>query len=197
MKEVNNVLLTGLLISKLGEADNADIKRPVLNFEIYYKNEVGEILFEEIPVLLPGGPLARTLPGLKDGGIYFVSGQLRNDKESGLYVEACKLTRVGESAKRPAPNALRRAELLKNEFCPNHVVVTGVVKEVKDGVYKVETKRGRFTKGDLKAGDVFVVNTDCAQLPCGLEIGETVVVFGQLTENALVADSVVRIREEK
>lgn len=196
MIDMNTVLLTGLLLSKSGTADNADIKRPVLSFEIYCKNENGELLFEEIPVLLPGGPLARTLPGLKDGGIYLVSGQLRNDKVTGMYVEACKLTRVGESAKKPAPNALKRAELLRTEFCPNYVSISGVVKEKNDGLYKVETKRSRLTKGDLKAGDIFTVDTENTLMPVSLEIGDHVIVCGQLTESTLLAENIVRIREE-
>ena len=196
MREMNMVLFTGLLTSKRGGADNADIKRPVLSFEIYYKNEVGEAMFEEIPVLLPGGALARTLPGLKDGGIYLVSGQLRNDKETGLYVEANKLTRVGEAAKKPAPSALKRAELLRNEFCPNCVTIAGVVKENSEPVYKIETRREKLTKGDLKPGDVFTVDASFAQLSQSPLVGEYVIVCGQLTERALLAESVVRIREE-
>lgn len=186
-KESDNfALITGLLVAKDRNADNADIKRPVLDFELIYRDEEG-IYLERIPALLSGGALARSLPGLVVGGIYVIGGSIRNDINYGLYIEVTKLVNLSEPKKKSEPLSVSRVRLMESELCPNHAFLSGVVTDSEYGLLQIESKRKNLTKGDLTRTDKITVDALDADIP---EIGDYVVCMGQVCSSCIFADAV-------
>lgn len=188
----NFVILTGILVNKDKNADNADIKRPVLDFEILFHSEDGPCL-ERIGALLPGGAIARKLPGLTIGSIYFVGGYLRCDPQYGLYVEVNRILKISDERRGGEPLAVRRTKLMEMEMIPNVAVITGKVADSQYGLLQVEVERETLTKGDLTKSDLITVDALNTLEP---ELGEMVVCRGQICSGSLFADSIMVIRPD-
>lgn len=180
----NLAIITGLLISKDRNADNIDIKRPILDFEVIF--DMNGVSFEKIPVLLPGGALARSAAGCQVGGIYLVCGETRV-VDGKVCVEAKRIALLsGEKKKQPL--LVSRADLMKYTLSPNIASFMGTVKYVDGASGLVKVRRENMTQGDLTHEDDIPV-----LFPDDMEISEgaTVLCTGQIQEDIVMLEDIL------
>lgn len=188
MSECNKVTIAGLLIKKDRNADNIDIKRPVLDFEIALMSEDGSVFFENIPVVLSENSIARSSAGFFTGEIFLICGKLRGDAFPNLYIDAESLIKIGGS-KHGKQNEIELLELSKKI---NTVVISGIVKEIKDGALIINTKRENYSRGDLETNDDIVVVTQKKY-----KIGTSVVCVGKMCSEYVEVDNICSINNKE
>lgn len=192
ISDFNKVIVTGLLVSKSRNADNADSRRPVLDFEVVFWDQDNNPCIESIPALLSGGPLARSLPGLLLGGVYEIAGYVRCDRQFGLYIETTKLICLAEPPKAGQDinllaSGCLRTRLLEMEMAHNFAVISGIVTDIHYGLLQVEVSRERLTRGDLTSSDQLTVDVLDAAAP---QIGDRVICMGQLCSGSIFVNQI-------
>ena len=176
MKEINETnycILTGMLINKGRNADTKDMKRPVLDIEIVNTDSNGEISFVEIPVLLSDVVLSKAVPGYYIGEILTVSGELRVDDSSGIYIEANAIVRLQPKTERLRSLAISRSDLLQMTQRFNLASIVGIVNE--DSTVTVQ--RDVYSRGDLKKEDKIPISLLSVK---DIPIGEKIFCTGKL-----------------
>jgi hypothetical protein len=196
--ERNLAIITGLLISKKRNANNKDIKRPILDFEVIFAEGNGRLTFEKIPVLLPGGAIARAAAGCMEGIIYIVCGELKTVGGQ-LCIEAKRIAPVGEEKRKQKACSMEqaltlgRADLMRLTLAPNMVSFQGRIKELQEDTAVIVVKREVLTPGDLTKEDLI-----CVYLPedADSKPGDLVLCHGQVTEREVVLGSILTLQED-
>lgn len=190
---VNNVIIIGLLKKKIRNADNVDIQRPILDFEIIISSNNPEsttdIIFEEIPALLSNNALARSSAGFTIGDIFLIIGKIRNDdrlekisNKIGLkrehYIEVDEMLKLSNRKKNKdklTSMTEARVNLIKFSKSLNFVALKGTVIKKDTGYIEMEVNRSTYTRGDLTNNDKILVLTDG-----DYKLGETILCIGQI-----------------
>lgn len=196
---VNNVVIIGLLKKKIRNANNADIQRPILDFEVIISsnnpdNET-DIIFEEIPVLLSENALARSSAGFSVGDIFLITGKIRNDDrlikfpKREHYIEADDMLRLSSRKKNKdkiTSMTEARVNLIKFSKSINFITIKGIVISKNIGYIEMEVNRHTYTRGDLTNTDRILVLTDT-----DYEIGETIICVGQICSSYMKPNTIM------
>lgn len=149
MDNRNYCIITGIVVQKNRNANNRDMKRPIVDIEVVSNHNNGDLKFEKVPVLFSNGMLAKSVVGYCIGEIVTVEGCLREDNTNGTYVEAMSVTRMTPKTEKLKSLSVSRAELLQMPQHFNMVSIVGTVNENNT----ITVPRFNYSKGDLKKED--------------------------------------------
>jgi len=161
--EYNNyVIVTGVLLSKNRNANTISIKRPVLDLELMFINEEHELLFGQIPIVVPDVSTAKLVAGIKIGDVLTISGAIRNDKIEGMYIEAFEFSKRHYSGN--INLTAGRASLLQDSHRFNIVFLYGQIIEKNQTSVRIKTHRQYGSVGDLTTEDIITIQLSEKQL---------------------------------
>lgn len=199
VNDINNVIAVGLLVKKERNADNADIQRPILDFEIVISSNNPEnetdIIFEEIPALLSNNALARSSMGYYVGDIFIIVGTIHNDDKQCTYpkkehyIEVDNLIKIYErkKSKTKHQNLLEaRVDLIKYSKALNRTIIQGTVIKNDTGYVEIKINRPNYTRGDLNDEDTILVITDKAY-----KIGTIIMCIGQICSSYMKPSTII------
>jgi hypothetical protein len=189
-KDRNLCIVTGLLIDNTRNADNPDIKRPILDFEIAYVNGSDEVSFLKIPVLLSGVAFARSVTKYRIGEICLIEGSLICCGEE-LCIRADSILSLSSEKGKLPPAYVGRANLIQSKLIPNILYLAGEVREITKDTFTLLVKRSELCPGDLKTEDVFILHAD--KLP---RRKKYVSCLCALSPDGIAAQSILPIAEE-
>lgn len=149
LKNNNFCILTGFVINNSKNANNLDIKRPIIEVEFVSKNEQGEVSFEHIFLLFSDITLAKISSGYQIGDMLLITGRLLNSKRFGFCIDVISCSELPDKPEKPQTKAYYRAKLLQLAQCFNMVEIKGIVKD--DNIITIS--RQNFSRGDLTTKD--------------------------------------------
>lgn len=177
MDNTNHCILTGIVVDKSRNANNKDLKRPILDLEIISTKNNNTLIFSKVPILFSDILLSKFYTGYKIGEILMITGRVQQDKKNGIYIEAETVTKMQEKNTKICSLAVSRSELLQMQQRFNHVYLVGLTSNKRD---KLIVKRNPYTKGDLKKEDIIPIyyNID-SEIPCEKQVS----CLGELQDN--------------
>lgn len=180
----NNVVVISMLIDKTRHANNIDIKRPILDFEILFcDNDHSE--FSKIPVLLTDNAMARSASGMNIGELFIISGKIRSDKEE-IYIEANAISRIDDGRRKKTSIEDGRIDLLRFNQKSNLATITGEIVEFTPGGIAIDVPREELSRGDLQNNDAIVIRGEIEGLQ--LKVGDNIVCVGKISTQYIKAE---------
>lgn len=199
INDTNNTIIVGLLIKKERNADNIDIQRPILDFEIVISSNNPEnesdIIFEEIPALLSDNAMARSSAGFYVGDIFIIVGKIHNDDKQYIYpkkehyIEVNNLIKIYERKKSKTKRQSlleSRVDLIKYSKALNRTIIQGTVIKNDTGYVEIKINRPNYTRGDLNDEDTILVITDKAY-----KIGTIIMCIGQICSSYMKPSTII------
>lgn len=203
-KNNNYCLITGVVIASNKCANNADMKRPVITVEILHTvNKSKDFLFEndifleEVPVLLAGHILAKSIVGIALGDVLNIIGRICIDENEGLYIEASTIQKIVPATKGTIIHniATGRSEMLQLAQIFNQCEIIGTISEIKDNKFIMNVPRRILSKGDLTNKDEITVISSINNI----QIDDQVLVKGSIGVNNnllnIFADNIYQVKE--
>lgn len=203
-KNNNYCLITGVVIASNKCANNADMKRPVITVEILHtvnKNKdflfENDIFLEEVPVLLAGHILAKSIVGIALGDVLNIIGRICIDENEGLYIEASTIQKIVPATKGTIIHniATGRSEMLQLAQIFNQCEIIGTISEIKDNKFIMNVPRRILSKGDLTNKDEITVISSINNI----QIDDQVLVKGSIGVNnnllTIFADNIYQVKE--
>lgn len=203
-KNNNYCLITGVVIASNKCANNADMKRPVITVEILHTvNKSKDFLFEndifleEVPVLLAGHILAKSIVGIALGDVLNIIGRICIDENEGLYIEASTIQKIVPATKGTIIHniATGRSEMLQLAQIFNQCEIIGTISEIKDNKFIMNVPRRILSKGDLTNKDEITVISSINNI----QIDDQVLVKGSIGVNnnllTIFADNIYQVKE--
>lgn len=170
----NYIQVVGVLKKRGKNADNPDVKRPVLELEIA-RSIPENIVIDTAYVLLSASLISKNSVGYKTGDILIVTGSLHADEKT-IYIDAKCIQRISNPTKKQRTLSAARSELLRQPIVQNNAVLTGIFqrKDDKEGFLR---KRKQYLRGDLAQEDFIIAEFLTEDRP---KIGSTCICSGQI-----------------
>lgn len=203
-KDNNSCLITGVVVASNKSADNVDMKRPVITIEILHTSKKSndfmfenDVFLEEVPVLLAGHILAKSIVGIALGDVLNIYGRICIDNHEGLYIEASTIQKIVPAPKGSIINSIAagRSEMLQLSQIFNKCEVMGTIKKITEDMIILNVPRIFLVKGDLTNNDqISVIYSNHV-----LKTGDKILVKGTIGIEekilSIFADNIYKIEE--